>query len=94
MAFDGDKTCKRRSSRLGRPLERITGLGPRNIVFSTLAFTGQACVTTQSRAARTRIFGGQHGKTGWIQKKGDAFSHVGYGSSIGHHRAVFVRLLW
>jgi hypothetical protein len=70
----GDKRCKPKSCNLERTLGRVTGLGPRNIVFSTLAFTVQACVTMQSSPAERRIFGGQDVRMGGSCKGGNSWS--------------------
>lgn len=57
IASEGERTCRWRSSRRGGSLERVIGLGARNIVFSTLALTVQTCVTMQRRAASACMFG-------------------------------------
>jgi hypothetical protein len=64
MGCKCDRECMRRSLKLGWSWGRTTALGARNIVFSTLAFTLQTCVTMQSSRARTRIFGGQRAGQG------------------------------
>ena len=86
IVSEGARTCRLRSSRPGWTLERVTGLGPRNIVFSTLAFTVQTCVTTQSSPARTRIFGRQRGRMVETCTGSESCSHVGQSSSIGQYR--------
>jgi hypothetical protein len=90
MVSEGDRTWRRRWSKLGWTLERVTGRGPRNIVFSTLAFTVQSCVTTTSRVARARIFGGRQVVAEVrVKVKGhNSFSHVGQSSSIGQGSRV------
>jgi len=60
--FAGSSVSRRRVARRGCTLGRVTGLGPRNIVFSTLALRVQACVTTMQSSAETRIFGGLRGR--------------------------------
>lgn len=77
----GVRVCRRSPSRLGRALGRTTGRGPRKMVFSTLAFTVQACVTTRSSPARTRIFGVQTGRMDEVKER--ACSHVGQRTPIG-----------
>jgi hypothetical protein len=62
LPWTGKRLSRRRASRLGGALdtvERATGLGPRKMAFSVLAFTVQTktFVTMQSRR-ETRIFGG------------------------------------
>jgi hypothetical protein len=59
-----ERDCRRRLSKLGRTSGSVTALGPRKMVFSTLAVAVQACVTTQSRAAARRMFGGRERERG------------------------------
>jgi len=79
----GVKVGRRRLSRLGRTLGRTMAGGPRKMVFSTLAFTVQACVTTRSSPARTRIFGVQSLVESGEMKGGSSCYHVGQRNPIG-----------
>lgn len=87
-----DNECRCRSSKLGRTSGRVTALGPRNIVFSTLAFTVQACDTMQSRAAMARMFGKQHKARERSSKKATACPHVAQSCFIGRRRASAERV--
>lgn len=80
MELAGDRALEASVSMLGRALERAAARGPRNIVFSTFAFTVQASVTVQSsRRATRRIFGRQDRDSGGGRDGDGAFSHVGDG---------------
>jgi hypothetical protein len=77
---EGERASRRRVSRVGGSLGKATGRGPRKMVFSTLAFTVQTCVTMQQSQAMTRIFGGQCRSSAGNGAGTNSFSHV--------HRAI------
>ena len=55
-----EMTCRLRWCKVGGTSGKVTALGPRKMVFSTLAFTVQSCKTVQSKTAMTRMFDIQH----------------------------------
>lgn len=89
----GSRVSRRRSVKPGWTSGRGSGLGPRNIVFSTLAFTVQAYVTMQSSQTRARIFGGHEGQLGeWMTTEDSAFFEEASSGPIGQSGQRAIRV--
>lgn len=96
-----DSECRCRSSKLVWASGKVTALGPRNMVFSTLPFTVQACDTMQRSAAITRMFGGQHkaremklDQSNCLLSRGPQQFHWAAQSFIRVCAVVLMGLLW